>query len=293
MRVAVVGLPYFGRKAAASLRAAGLDARFVPNPRVARPAPAELLHLWRSEVVYAIGVSAARWSPADLLARLGKRLVLHWVGSDVLHARRAHARGALSPRLVRSARHLADAPWLAEELRELGIRAEVRSLPVEMTLGAPLPLPERFAVLLYLPTQPSAGYDVSAAFDVVQACPDVPFLLVGGYRPPEPMPNVRALGYVDDMPSVYERTAVYLRLMRHDGLAHSVIEALSFGRYVLWSYPHPGVRQVRGVEEAVSAIRELRGAREPNLAGAEAARAYRAEATVPPVVAILREVASR
>ena len=292
-RVAVVGLPYFGRKAAAALRAAGLDARFVPNPRAGRPDPLGIWHLARSDVVYAIGVSAARGSPADLLARAGKRLVLHWVGSDVLHAQSAHAAGRLSRRIVRGARHLADAPWLAEELRDLGISAEVRPLPVEMALGSVLPLPERFAALLYLPERPSAGYDVGAAFELVRALPDVPFLLVGGFRPPVPLANVEDIGYAEDMASVYARASVYVRLMPHDGLAHSVIEALSFRRYVILLYPHPGVTHVQGAEEAVSAIRELREVREPNLAGAEAARAYRAEATVPPIVEILREAGAR
>ncbi len=293
MRLAVIGLPFFGERVAASLRDAGIDARYLPSPAV-EPCrgPWVVGELLRSDLVYAIGSRAARGAPADLLLRLRKRLVLHWVGSDVLWARRDFEAGRLSRRVAERAVHWADAPWLAEELGALGIAAEERPLPVPIAWGEPVPLPEAFRVLVYLPERPGGAYDVEGTLAVIRALPDVPFLIAGGFVPPVPLPNAEALGFVRTMADVYHRTSVLLRLTHHDGLSHSVVEALSFGRYVVWTYPLPGVVRVSGPAEAAAAIARLRAeARGLNERGVAAAARYRAEVVVPAAAERLRSLA--
>ena len=293
MRVAVIGLPFFGQRVAEALVGAGIAARFLPSPVVEpRRFPRVLAELLRADVVYAIGSRAARGAPADLLVRLRKRLVLHWVGSDVLWARRDAAAGRLSSRVVERAVHWADAPWLVEELGALGIAAEEHPLPLPIAWGEPVPLPETFRVLVYLPVHPVEAYDVEGTLAVIRALPHVPFLIVGGFVPPVPLPNVEALGFVRTMADVYHRSSVLLRLTRHDGISHSVIEALSFGRYAVWTYRLPGVVRVATPAEAAAAIARLRiEAVGPNELGLRTAARYRADVVISEAAERLRRLA--
>jgi hypothetical protein len=99
-------------------------------------------------------------------------------------------------------------------------------------------------------------------------------------------------GYVQDMASVYRQHSIYMRLTHHDGLAHSVIEALSFGRQVVWTYPLQGVTHVTSKTEAINALRTLT-ATSPSLnqAGLATAEHYRKERTVAEVAEQLRRMA--
>ncbi len=271
-RIAVVGLPYFGARVAATLAGAGYDARFVPSLRAAAMKdPGAAAHVARSDLVYAIGSSIARRSPLDMVARF-KRVLMHWVGTDVVHARAAHREGRVSARLAGVA-HWADAPWLIEELAPLGLDVAEHPLPMPIAFGQPKPMPTEPRVLMFLPQQPHAAYDVAGTIEVVDRLPDVQFSLVGGFTLNRP--NVESLGFVNEMASVYERCSCFLRLVNHDGLSHSVVEALSFGREVIWNYPMAGVTRVDGVDQAVEAVRaHAAGPLVQNEAGIEAASRY-------------------
>lgn len=257
-KISVIGLPFFARRTAAALRSAGYDARYVPRPgNSPRRWWRVLSTILTSDLVYAIGSSVSRTSPLHLVSLTGKPIVLHWVGTDVQVALGVHQEGRTSRRLVERATHWADAPWLVQELRMIGIDASELLLPVPAAIGSPMPLPERFTALIYLPRDFQISYDAEATMEVVKALPEISFMVAGGYRPPQALTNLEILGFVEDMPAVYARSTALLRLTHHDGMSHSVIEALSFGRHVLWSYPLSGAIRVSTAEEAITVIREL------------------------------------
>lgn len=273
-RVLVIGLPFFGTRVAESLRSAGYDARYAPHPgRDASRWPGLAREIMSADAVYAIGSSIRIGSPLDLISRARKALLVHWVGTDVSVALDDWRGGRVSERVIRRSLHRADAPWLVQELCPLGIKAKERLLPVPVAIGSVLPLPEEFRILVYLPVEPQPDYDVEATIEVIRSVPDVRFAIVGGYAPPEPIANVDVLGFRNDMPEVYRSCVGLLRLMRHDGMSHSVIEAASFGRYVTWSYEMEGVQAAPGAASAAAAIRRLHeqfraGSLEPNVAAA-------------------------
>ena len=273
-RVLVIGLPFFGTRVAESLNSVGYEARYQPHPgKIASHWPRSGVEILQADVIYAIGSSIRMNSPLDLISRAGKSMLVHWVGTDVSVAVADWREGQVSERVLKRSIHRADAPWLIDELSVIGIHAKERLLPIPVAIGSPQPMPERFQVLVYLPSEPQEDYDVEATLSVIRALPEVPFAIVGGYRPPEHLPNVEVLGFVQDMPGVYRHCAVLLRIMKHDGMSHSVIEAASFGRYVLWSYAMDGITRVRGAEEAMTELRALqakfnKGALAPNAPGA-------------------------
>ncbi len=257
-RVLVIGLPFFGVRVAESLNSVGYEARYQPHPgKIASHWPRSGVEILQADVIYAIGSSIRNNSPLDLISRAGKSMLIHWVGTDVSVAVADWREGQVSERVLKRSIHRADARWLIDELSVIGIHARERLLPIPVAIGSTQPMPERFQVLVYLPREPQEDYDVEATLNVIRALPEIPFAIVGGFQPSELLPNVEVLGFVHDMPGVYRQCAALLRIMKHDGMSHSVIEAASFGRYVLWSYDMEGVTCVRDAEEAMGQLRAL------------------------------------
>ncbi|WP_322797003.1 hypothetical protein [Tepidiforma sp.] len=281
-RVAVLGLPYFGRRLAGELSGLGWRAHYLPHPGRnlagwARVAAA----VARAEVVYLIGSRFERWSPQDLLLRVRRRpVVIHWVGTDVQLAVEAHRRRRGSTAIAERAVHWCDAPWLVEELRLAGVRAEYVPLPIPLEEGQPPPLPERFTALLYYPVDAFARevFDWETMRRLVEAFPGVRFLLVPS--PPETLPgplpaNLEARGWAEDMEALYREVTVLIRLTTHDGQSFMAAEAVSRGRYVIWTHPMPGAVQASGFEAVAAELarlveRHAAGSLGPNLDGRSA-----------------------
>jgi hypothetical protein len=262
-RIAILGLPYFGKMLARLLEERGWDASFVPHPgrrpggwlRAAR-------QVARADLVYLVATRADRWSPQDVFLRVSRKPVaVHWVGTDVLLAREAAERGQLAASVVRRPVHLCDAPWLVDELAELGVQAEHLPLPVP-GIAEPAPLPAEFHVLLYLPVDAfdREVFDMDALLHLPAALPGVRFTLIPS--PPETLPgplppNLRALDWVDDVDALYHDITAMVRLTSHDGMSFMAVEAMSRGRYVLWTHTVPGVTKVEGFDGTLAALTAL------------------------------------
>jgi hypothetical protein len=197
--------------------------------------------------------------------------------------------GTASRRLVEGAVHWADAAWLVDELGAAGILAGERPLPMPIAVGQAAPMPAKHRVLVYLPERPGPAHDVDGTLRVIERLPDLAFTVVGGYVPERRLANLRSEGYVTDMATQYREHPVLLRLTHHDGLSHSVVEALSYGRHVIWTYPLEGVRRVAGAQDAVDALRQLTASPPVmNEAGLRTAERYRPATTVGAAAAALR-----
>ena len=283
-RLLVLGLPYFGRMLAGGLGERGWRARYLPHPgRSARGWARVAAEAFRADVVYVIGGRCERGTAQEALLRVRRRpVVMHWAGTDALLAAQAASRGDGSPIVARRAIHWCDAPWLADELRPAGIEAEYVPLPVPGLAAETLPLPETFRVLLYLPADPfdREVFDTETILRLPRELPEVEFVLVPS--PPETLPgplppNLDARGWTEDVDALYRETSVYVRLTTHDGISFMALEALSRGRYVIWTHPLEGAIEARGFEAVAAAIRDLAarhaaGTLTPN---EEAARAVR------------------
>lgn len=282
--VAVGGLPYFGRRLARLLDGEGWRAQYLETrgwePRAALRAARQAA---ASDLIYLVGGQIGRFSRPHLLKTLLRRpVVMHWAGSDVLHARVAQEAGRDTAALVEGVTHWAGAPWLANELRLLGVRARWRPHSwVDPPVALP-PLPpagtSRFTVLAYLPVTREAFYGGDAIVRLASAVPQIDVLVVGTESLPWPAPpNLRCLGWVAEMAPLYARAHALVRLPRHDGLSFMVQEALAFGRYAVWSYPFEGANQATSADAAIVIVRDLSerhaaGSLALNEAGAEYVR---------------------
>lgn len=237
------------------------------------PLAAKIRKISRSEVVYGtgFGFAAKLWA---LSRAMGKRTVNHWVGTDVLLALQDERHRRMAGQAARFIqRHLAVAPWLAEELSSIHLRAEIAPYTTatryEQRLAAGQP-----GVLAYLPDERADFYGAEIVYAAARQLPDVPFGVAAGTAGRQPaIPNVTYLGWIDDMRPLYERYPILLRVARHDGLPKMVLEALAYGNQVIFEYDFPGCHYAMNEGEALAAIRSILAAGCPvNKAGSQIIR---------------------
>jgi glycosyltransferase involved in cell wall biosynthesis len=83
-------------------------------------------------------------------------------------------------------------------------------------------------------------------------------LIVGGGRIEAPLDvTLENLGWVYSLGDVYSRSSALLRFTPRDGLSLMVLEALSFGRHVLWTKSFPFVKQVLNTDDICQRLEEL------------------------------------
>jgi len=219
---------------------------------------AALVALSRAELWYSIGSPITdRW--VHLWAKILKKpRVVHWVGSDIEYLRN-------TPRLRRQLRtgavkHLAEVAWTAQELCELGVSPEIAPLPLRHFSGSVKPLPERFTIMIYLPKSRPEFYG-KRQFELAleELARHRPRVIVVGGGTLEPLPSVDVVnvGWRDDLRPIFEEVTLLVRLTPRDGLSLMVLEALSFGRYVMWSKPFPFSIHVRSRGDVTDGIRDL------------------------------------
>ncbi len=218
--------------------------------------------------------------PLSLVANglLGKKLVWHWIGTDVLwfaqRRGRMHGVRAWMAR-NRVAAHLADSPELAAELAAVGIAAEVcRLLPASIQAEV-LPLPDRFRVLSYWWDDKCSYYGGDCLLEVARRMPEVEFLVAGAKGRGAPkLPNVRFLGRLDSLDAVYADVSAFVRMPIHDSLSAMILESLARGRYVVCNQALPACRRATTPEELRAALEEIRRMTAPDYQGARYVRAH-------------------
>lgn len=256
LRVFVTGIPAFGDlMVRLSGTNSGLEVRYARN-RSRFEVMQSLFALARSDVWYSVGsVASSRWLIG--CARLfHKQRVMHWIGSDIL---RAEKEPSVLRQFDTTVRHLASAPWNRDELAALGIEAKVAPIPPLHRVGDVTPLPAQFTALAYIPTVRPGFYGIEVCEELGRIFGErVAWIVVGGARPAFP-PAVRVeyIPWSASMAEIYARSTVLVRCTEHDGLSLSVIEALTAGRYVLWSYPFPSCRPARDVVQARTSLEAL------------------------------------
>jgi hypothetical protein len=257
-RVAVHGLPHFCRKLSALVDGGDWHvpyrSPFHPvgwGARLADLARCDLAYSWTGRINPGLFLRAAR-------ALDKRKVILLWSGSDVLFASEELGAGKKDP-WVTSRVHWAVSPWMAEEVRALGVECEYVQTSFVSPV-APSPLPAEFSVLAYAPSLKKAElYGVDRILQAAAMLPSIPFRLVGLQERsiPEAPANLQVFGRVN-LDEFYRTASVLLRPVRHDGLSFMVLESLAHGRHVLYSYPLPGCRQVTTVQATIREIERLR-----------------------------------
>jgi Glycosyl transferases group 1 len=253
-----------------------------------------MYRLFHSDVWYSIGSPITdRW--VNLFAKLiGRPRVIHWVGSDIEQLRKGTSlQRALSSKAIT---HLSEATWTAGELQALGFDSTIAPLPLRLYGGLVAPLPEQFTILLYLPKSRADFYGRRIYEAMLRRFRnrDVAVCVVGGGTLDAPAGvSVVNLGWLDDLRAIYERSTVLVRMPARDGLSLMVLEALSFGRHVIWSQDIPHAFHARNEAELSQQVESLLDRHERSVllpqhdAAAMIRERYGAERAVEGIVAAL------
>jgi hypothetical protein len=259
-RVLVHGLVYFGRVFADLMDGSGWSFHYFADSGIHNLA-CMARELNACDLVYQIGGRVTRGKFLQVAHFLEKpKIVMHWVGSDTLDEQKEVAQGCADPWVLQRLYHWAESKWMVQEVKSLGISCDLVPLPSAFVPDQPTALPEKFRVLVYVPTVKRADlYGLDRVLEVARKLPDISFDLVGLLDGPIPNPpsNLTTFGRIPNLQQFYQRCSVVWRPVRHDGLSWMVLESLGHGRHVLWSYPFPGCVQVSSAADACEYISRL------------------------------------
>lgn len=216
---------------------------------------------------------------------LGKRkIIMLWSGSDVLYAQRELAAGRSVP-WVNNMVHWGVSPWVAEEVRAMGLPCEYVQASFVNVVPRPKPLPKKFSVLVFVRHVEKADlYGWDRIQEVAHRLPQIEFQLCGLREGPSLSgpSNMKIHPWMDDLTPLLEQVTAVYRPVRHDGLSFTVLEALSHGRHVLYTYPLGGCIPVADTDMACAELKQLQAHHEAGTLGLnEAGRAYIAEEYAP------------
>ncbi len=278
-RVAVMGSAYWLKVAAELLGRAGVTCEVV-DIQSKRAAASWLFRCqWRHfDAIH--HVYGPNWWWGTSMAILGKPVIWHWIGTDVMdfHRARDAPHGWQSALACRAAyqwacAHLADSPRLTEELRSLGIEARTVRLLPKLIEAEIEPLPQKFSVLTYWGPNRKDFYRGDIVLQLAEEFPDVEFKILSEKGVGESAPaNIKFLGFQQDTSHIYSQSSVLIRLPLHDSLSAMVLEMLARGRYVIYNKKLSGCHFATDLMEARKALQEIRQKVVPNTAGAQNVR---------------------
>jgi hypothetical protein len=256
-RILLMGYPYFINR----LNELGREKEFSFDLWPKKGAWRRWLAVLRADLIYLIGGDLRPNCYYRLALLLGKKMIIHWVGSDIREMEAWQAEGrVISKILLQKAEHWAEVDWTAVELTNLGVKALIVPLtPADFPEQVP-DLPEKFVALTYLPPQKAEFYGEEQILHLAREFSEVTFLIVGSeptQRPASWPPNMVSVGWVDEMSRFYPEITVLIRMTRYDGLSFMVLEALARGRHVIWSRKLSGVRQAGDYHSLRQEFKEL------------------------------------
>lgn len=201
------------------------------------------------------------------LKKMKKKIIIHWIGTDVHNA----ITNRKSKFIAKKYKHLVDVHLavhsrLVMELNSIGINCEELPLPV-FSLYQLSSLPAKKKILVYMPDSRSDFFGKPVVDKLFNSLPDLDFIVVPNSGKDYRKTNVTCMPWVDDMEKIYRDVSVLIRLPVHDGLPNSIIEALSMGRYVIYSYDFPYCEYASSFEEVKKKLLHLLQKSLPNEEG--------------------------
>ncbi len=216
----------------------------------------------------------------SILILLGVPIVRKWSGTDVyrgLKDEAVHQSIMKLDKLV-AMNITSEHEGLVEELKELGLTRiqltpQVASQKLEWSMPHSYFVPK--TLLIYLPSSRYEFYRQDLMREVVKANSDLRFFVVADEQHSlRRFPNVRSLGWVDGLSTVWNQVGAMVRVTEHDGFSRSVVEALYMGKYVIHNHRLPGCWHADSLETINQCLVKFRKLSGPNTLGRKELRAY-------------------
>jgi hypothetical protein len=188
------------------------------------------LNLPFTDIVYSLSASISGGGALKLALKFKKRIVQHFIGSDVLTAQEDLKNGKINYQLLNKSKFITVSPWLQDELKHLNIFADIYPHSIFETY-APIKDFYSLRVLTYQSKGKELFYGMSDLIKLALAFPSIEFRIAGIEKFDGLPTNIKCLGWINMLEEL-ENSTLFLRNAEHDGLPFSVIESLGLGRSV-------------------------------------------------------------
>jgi len=256
-KIAITGNEFFAKRIVNELKKIQIEANYSSLPR-------NISNLKSKFRPYAITHFVGSPTVSKDLVKLfflklyGKKIVVNWIGYDVRRIKKSRLRKimGLIGNLFTDV-NIATAENLTNDLNKNGIQTRFQPIPV-YSIYQLENLPDEKRVAVYLPDNYlniSEFYQGSIVKKLVNAFPEIEFLILKNSGKTFSKPNVKCFEWCGDMEKIYRQVKVVIRLPLEDGTSGTVIEALSMGRYVIASNTLlPYCELIHSYEEAKIAL---------------------------------------
>ncbi len=220
-----------------------------------------------AEILYYIYGTSLSLKNINYWLSCSKVIVFHWIGTDVIElmnqsslsfkARLSICIKRLFLKHRKNFLHLASAPWLCEELKEIGIFSHflpITTLSKSVVNVIDVTRERNIDFLSYVPQSRFNFYGGDIIVKIAKNIPNRKFVII--VPDAESQSSIELSGIpnnvmllprmsFDAVQKLMAKTKVFLRLTKHDGLSLSVLEAMNNACQVLWTYQFPFVIQTK------------------------------------------------
>lgn len=242
MRVLIVGLPLFAERLCNALSEYDHENTYYQLDTYYKKAD-QLKALWlirRADCIVSINGTITSSRVFDLAFKKKVPLIMNWVGTDVVKSTKAFRTGNFQQHYIDDANHFCEVSWIQDELSEIGINAEIVNFAAfKKTFDLKKVESETLTVLSYIPDRRSDFYGLPTMIRMAELLPSIQFIIAGtDGKDYAPLPsNLKALGWIENMDEVYDKTHVCVRFTEHDGLSNFILESLARGKQVAYKNP--------------------------------------------------------
>lgn len=195
-------------------------------------------HLLTTDILFITYVDAYYIKSVDFALKWKKNVIFSWIGTDVMNASPLILEKKFNQKYIQDTYHTTNSTWLQKELEEVNIKADFLTIYIYEEKKREILIPQEFSVLSYVAKGREEFYGIDTIIKLATDFKEVSFKIAGIYEYPNLPSNIQLLGWVD-MEKEYPKSTVYIRYPMHDGEAHSVLEALSYGKTVLYNRNYP------------------------------------------------------
>lgn len=261
MRVLINGLPLFAKRLADELQKYDPKSSYIfldtYNSKWAQLL--FFIYLPFSDCVISMNGVTDNSGSLNLVLKWKKKLILQWMGTDVLLAMERFQKGTIERKYIDYASNFVDSEWLFDEVKSINVPVEYlyfKSVEVEVCT-------EKYkciSVVSYINESRQEFYGIRRIAEIACVFPSIDFHLYGLKKSEFPTPsNIYFYGWVtpETFAKRLKETPIFLRLTEHDGFSVSVIEALAYGCEAIMMMPFELAHLAENTKDAIAKMQKI------------------------------------
>ncbi|MDA3885284.1 MAG: hypothetical protein PF638_06780 [Candidatus Delongbacteria bacterium] len=162
---------------------------------------------------------------------------------------------------------------LSEDLRKINIQSSILPFVNQNIKKRNLNYPLENRIMVYLPSERKKFFKHDMLLKLAKEMKDINFTWFPYKKDPnEILPdNISTIERIEreNMFNTFNEHKIFIRIPEHDGLPNTILEALSMGRWVIWSYEMNNVTKVNNYDELYQSVKFMIENPNPNVEGAD------------------------